>query len=352
MAAPQIIPHSGVHTQVISSAGAPTTLIPSVGAPGGATPVYIVYKPAGSEPARLSPTVTAAQSVLQTGMNGATLIQTSAGHHPVINGATIIQAQPLAGKDPQTIGSDVRSQRHIGAAAIVHSPKLNGTTIPNATIIQAANHSFVNSINGTTVIQANGQQLQLVQPQALVSGPSIIHSAASPTRVVTTVSTSKVRDIAKARPSTAPTIDIRSLTREKSVVKPLPALVQVRLPEKEDLVNERVTISPPNVVQISNGLSKVSGHNVIFQPPMPHGGNSIQKVYIVAENAVDPSAMILPAQSATDARPHTVIPIGYEQQVTPMPIYRFNTLNCNTMQPIQILSTFPAGLNPATMTTA
>ena len=348
MATPQIIPHSGVHTQVISSAGAPN----------GATPVYIVYKPAGNESARRSPTAmesTAAQSVLQTGMNGATLIQTSAGH-PIINGATIIQAQPLASKDLKTIRSDIGSQRNIGATTIVQSPKLNGTTIPNATIIQAANHPFINSVNGTAVIQANGQQLQIVQPQSLVSGPSIMQTISSPTRVVTTVSNSRNVDFAKARPSIAPTIDIRSLTGEKSIAKPPPALVQVKLAEKEDSVNERVTISPPSVVQIPNGLSKVNGHNVIFQSPMPHGGNSVQKVYIVAENAVDSSpAIVLPAPNATDTshlRAHTVIPIGYEQQVSPMPIYRFNTLNCNTMQPIQILRTFPAGLNPATMTTA
>ena len=345
----QMIPNSGTHTQVIaSSALNGATLTPSANTPNGTTPVYIVYKqmvqPAGSESARLSPIATdatVAQSVIQTGMNGATFVQASCGR-PILNGATIIQTQPFPGNDPQT-------------ATVVHSPKLNGTTLPS--IFQTVNHpAFINGINGTTFIQANGQQVQLVQPQALVSGPSIIQTAASPSPVITTTSNSKNREVmsvAKARPSITPTVDIRSLTKESTVKPPPPALVRVRLPEREDSMNERVTISPPSVVQISNRVSRVNGQNVIFQSPVQHGGNSFQKVYIVAENAVDPSTtMIWPAQNAADInhlKSQTVVPIGYEQQVvTPMPIYRFNT---NTIQPIQILRTIP-GPNPATMTTA
>ena len=280
-------------------------------------------------------------------MNGTTFIQGSNGH--ILNGATIIQAQPPT--SPSTICTAavapvVRPQvisPSVGAAV----QNLNGSTVSTA-IVQAT-PTF---LNGTTALFNANRQAAFIHPHSIANGLSF---AGTSSQLVTTTAAPRITEtVSEAKRSHGPcTIDIRSLTKEGNVhvaKSQPPPLVEVSEVKRK---SSREKFSNPTVRQHGlEGLTSISASNTAATQSIlvPAPTNGMQKVFIVAEKSDCPGTIFIPAPTApatVDAaamNTQTVIPMAYDQQVvTTMPIYRFGAFN--TLQPIQILAT-PVAAGP------
>ena len=316
------------------------------------TPIFIIYKPlVQTDNHSLK---SAAATLLQP--NGATLLQTSNGY-----GATFIQAQTLGGDSAAATLVQPSTVSLNQPTMIQASPGvLNGTTViqangqplpivhttsprnlNNPTVIQANSGFF----NGTTVFQTNGQPLPIVQhirqPQVVMSSQSTMTSAP----VITQASVGKYAMAPQAVAKNAiPVIDIRNLTKEGNPgPKTPPPLLQFATTygEVKKQPTPPRTVSPIQILSSeSQNPGMITAQGVAIQNPT---ASSIQRFFIVAEKADAPATMLVQAQNAADigalnSRPQALLPMPYDQQqiVTTMPIYRFNSMN--TLQPIQILT--------------
>lgn len=337
VATPQILPNptsSTATTAVVST--------PHTGSVSSNTPVYIIYNPviqAAEKQSQKSVDLTTT-NVIHPGTNGARLIQGSNGH--VLNGAAIIQAQPTVNHSaaatliqPQLVSPNI-------SAAVLQPEKLDGSTVK---VIQTSHHPTVIP-NNATIVQAPPSLLNRTTLFQATSQPAVIHPQGIATsfvdqssHLVTTTAVPKVTaTVSKAKRSPAPTIDIRSLTKEHVKKSQPPPLVEFKEEERMP-PNEKPSVENSEL-EVSSSISKTAPtQSMLVQAPT----NGMQKVYIMAEKSDYPRTVLIPAQTAAataDAaalNTQTVLPVAYDQQVvTTMPIYRFGSFN--TLQPIQILT--------------
>nr|CAE45764.1 Tbx1/15/20 protein [Axinella verrucosa] len=291
IATPQLIPNP-TSTAVVTAPSSPTV--------ANSAPVYIVYKPVlqsaeKQSPKRVEPTTT---TVIHPGMNGTTFIQGSNGH--ILNGATIIQAQPPT--SPSTICTAavapvVRPQvlsPSVGAAV----QNLNGSTVSTA-IVQAT-PTF---LNGTTALFNANRQAAFIHPHSIANGLSF---AGTSSQLVTTTAAPRITEaVSEAKRSHGPcTIDIRSLTKEGNVhvakSRP-PPLVEVSEVKRK---SSREKFSNPTVRQHElEGLTSISASNTAATQSIlvPAPTNGMQKVFIVAEKSDCPGTIFIPAPTAPAA---------------------------------------------------
>lgn len=238
-----------------------------------------------------------------------------------------------------------------------------------------------------TVIQANGRPATVISPHSILNAAyttSIPQSSTTTTMPLSVKSASniteeilKVREGSDSKLST-PCIDISTLTKCSLVRKTSspPPLVKLAPEDKlEELRKSPLHNSPtppppqsaitilPQISEASPPTHPSSTQNILVQAPATAYTTSQQQqqqkflIMTDGKNSQNCVLMPVPSSSAPAAtnnggtvttnvngllQSQTQIPIVYDQQiVTPIPVYRFNTLN-TAVQPIQILATIPA----------